>query len=169
MSTYPYGSLFYINLIHCLFLTLFLFFLITHTKYTHTTQVSVSEESRNLRGQLESLQLVSTATHLEVQDLRSKLVAETREKKDIEEQHLLLTNANQNLLQDLTKTKESNTEMEDEIEIVKSELRGATGELESYRESLDSAENLITSLQNDVQEIKAQVRTWLSTRSDLYY
>ena len=52
--------------------------------------------------------------------------------------------------------------MEEEIEVVTSELRGCTGELLSYRESLDSAELLINSLQSDLQERRAQVMCrWL--------
>ena len=47
--------------------------------------------------------------------------------------------------------------MEEEIEVVRSELRGSTGELVSYRESLDSAEGLINNLQTELHDRRAQV------------
>ena len=131
----------------------------SHTQQHTTPQVSISEESRNLRAQFESIQLVATATNLELQETRSKLVSETREKNEIEEQQQQLTLVHENALENLAKTQEIAREMEDEIEVVKSELRGSAGELESFRESLDSAENLIISLQNDLEDMKTQVRT----------
>jgi chromosome segregation ATPase len=47
--------------------------------------------------------------------------------------------------------------MEEEIEVVRSELRGSTGELVSFKESLDSAESLINSLQSELHDKRAQV------------
>ena len=102
---------------------------------------------------------MATATNLELQETRSKLLSETREKNEIEEQQQQLTLVHENALENLAKTQEIAREMEDEIEVVKSELRGSAGELESFRESLDSAENLIISLQNDLEDMKTQVRT----------
>ena len=99
---------------------------------------------------------MATATNLELQETRSKLVSETREKNEIEEQQQQLTLVHENALENLAKTQEIAREMEDEIEVVKSELRGSAGELESFRESLDSAENLIISLQNDLEDMKTQ-------------
>jgi hypothetical protein len=52
--------------------------------------------------------------------------------------------------------------MEEEIEVVRSELRGSTGELVSYKESLDSAEGLINSLQCELHDKRAQVGVTLN-------
>ena len=118
----------------------------------------MSDESRHLRTLLESHTQTATVTQLELQDLKSKLTTETRLLKEREEADRLLTITHEKTLTHLTTAQHTVRQMEDEIELVRSELRGATGELVSFKDSLDSAENAIYSLQNEVQDLKAQVR-----------
>ena len=117
-------------------------------------QVTSNEEARAMRTQLDSQQIAVTTALTELQETRSRLVVETRNATDREQELLMLQTAHQAALADLSSTKHSSRLMEDEIEVVRSELRGTTGELLSYRESLDCAEGLITTLQNDLLDMR---------------
>ena len=117
-------------------------------------QVTSNEEARAMRSQLEAQQIAAVAALADLQETRSRLLVETRNATEREQELAALRTAHQAALEDLSSTKHTSRLMEDEIEVARSELRGSTGELLSYRESLDCAEGLISTLQNDLLDMR---------------
>lgn len=103
-------------------------------------QVTVSDETRQMRAILDTQHGTTAASLFEIEELRASLTKERKALEESRDDHQrLLRGEHHNVLAELANAQEAGRLIEEEMEVTRSELRGATIELVAFKESLDSA------------------------------
>lgn len=118
-------------------------------------QVTIDDDSRQMRFLLDTQQTAAQTAVNEVSNLKARLEEESRAAILVRnELNTFLTGAHQKALTELAEALETVRVVEQEIEGLRSQLRSATVELISFRDSLDTSNILIEELQRDLMEMQ---------------